>query len=50
VAIIDASSTTDFKPHNNSENSFSSIISSFILMIMGISSIVLNLFVRRNRY
>ena len=50
VAIIDASSTTDFKPHNNSENSFLSIISSFILMIMGISSIVLNLFVRRNRY
>jgi len=50
VASIDASSAVDIKLYNNSENSFLSIISSFILMIMGISSIVLNLFLRRYRH
>tara|TARA_B100001113_G_scaffold69068_1_gene53442 strand:+ start:4879 stop:7548 length:2670 start_codon:yes stop_codon:yes gene_type:complete len=47
---VDASSAVDINLNDNSENSFLSIISSFILIIMGISSIILNLFLRRDKY
>ena len=50
VASIDASSAVDINLNDNSENSFLSIISSFILIIIGISTIVLNLFLRRDKY
>ena len=50
MASIDASSAVDINLNDNSENSFLSIISSFILIIMGISSIVLNLFLRRDKH
>jgi hypothetical protein len=50
VASIDASSAVDVNLNDNSENSFLSIISSFILIIMGISSIALNLFLRRDKH
>ena len=50
VVSIDASSAVDINLNENSENSFLSIISSFILIIMGISSIILNLFLRRDNH
>jgi hypothetical protein len=50
TAIIDASAAIDPKTNNKSENSFFVLISSLIMIIIGISSIIFNLLVRRNNH